>query len=219
VSLGTSTVEGMTDSPEATAAPATQGPPKILGPERLKALSHPLRLRILDLLQTHGSLTASGLAELVGESSGSTSYHLRQLARHEFVREVEGKGTARERWWEQTPGGYRIAPEADDDVGTRTAKSMVNAQLERTRQAKIWHLLDVVDKAPDVDPRYLAWKDSITLSTTLLWATPEQLAAVIEAFHEFLDVHTAPLRGQENVAGTAPVQIHFNAFPVLDDGA
>lgn len=206
----------MSDSQGADRAP-TSGPPTVLGPERLKALSHPLRIRILDLLQTHGSLTASGLAELVGESSGSTSYHLRQLARHEFVREVEGKGTARERWWEQVPGGYRIIPEESDDVGTRAAKSLVNAELERSRQAKVWHLLREMDRRPDGDPRYDAWADSTTLSTTSLWATPDQMAAVVDAFQEFLDTHLDPLRGQEGVEGAAPVQVHFNAFPVFDD--
>src|SRR6478609_11448403 len=75
-----------------------------LGPAQLKALAHPLRVQILDLLSTHGALTASRLADLVGESSGSTSYHLRQLARHGFVREVRDRGTARERWWERPPG-------------------------------------------------------------------------------------------------------------------
>src|ERR671916_1466944 len=80
-----------------------------VGPEALRGLAHPLRVRIIDLLNTHGPLTASRLAGLVGESSGSTSYHLRQLAKHGFVHEVEGKGTARERWWERPPGGFSIS--------------------------------------------------------------------------------------------------------------
>jgi DNA-binding transcriptional ArsR family regulator len=65
--------------------------------ESLKALARPLPVQILDVLSTYGAQTASGLAERLGESSGATSYHLRQLERHAFVREVEGRGTARER--------------------------------------------------------------------------------------------------------------------------
>jgi DNA-binding transcriptional ArsR family regulator len=38
------------------------------------------------------------LAQRVGESSGATSYHLRQLARHGFIEEEQRDGR-RERWW------------------------------------------------------------------------------------------------------------------------
>ena len=65
-------------------------------------------MQILDTLSIYGQFTASGLAERLGESSGATSYHLRQLERHGFVREVEGKGTGRERWWERVPGGITL---------------------------------------------------------------------------------------------------------------
>ena len=65
----------------------------------LRALAHPLRNRLLGQLRVNGPATASQLGRAVGESSGSTSYHLRQLAAYGFVEEVEGQGTARERWW------------------------------------------------------------------------------------------------------------------------
>src|SRR6188474_1094363 len=90
--------------------------------QRLKALAHPLRVQILDTLSIYGAFTASGLAERLGESSGATSYHLRQLERHGFVREVEGKGTGRERWWERVPGGITLnATEMDDTPAMRAA--------------------------------------------------------------------------------------------------
>jgi DNA-binding transcriptional ArsR family regulator len=89
--------------------PASQD--RKLDVESLKALAHPLRVQILDRLSVHGAATASGLADALGESSGATSYHLRQLEKHGFAREVEGRGTGRERWWERTPGGISLSPE------------------------------------------------------------------------------------------------------------
>ena len=65
----------------------------------LRALAHPLRNRLLGLLRLHGPSTATLLGEVVGESSGSTSYHLRQLAHYGFVEDAGGLGTGRERWW------------------------------------------------------------------------------------------------------------------------
>ena len=65
----------------------------------LKALAHPLRGKLLGHLRTYGPSTASRLAGTLGESSGSTSYHLRQLAAYGFVEELPDEGNARDRWW------------------------------------------------------------------------------------------------------------------------
>lgn len=81
---------------------------RLIDPAALKALAHPLRVQILDELSLYGPATATGLAGSLRESSGATSYHLRQLAKHLFVREVDGRGTGRERWWERTPGGLTL---------------------------------------------------------------------------------------------------------------
>ena len=65
--------------------------------EQLRALSHPLRLRMLEVLR-EGPATASALGRRLGESSGATSYHLRALAKAGVVEEDE-RGSKRERWW------------------------------------------------------------------------------------------------------------------------
>jgi DNA-binding transcriptional ArsR family regulator len=62
-------------------------------------LAHPLRVELLELLRFEGPATASSLARRVGESSGATSYHLRQLARYGFIEEDERRAHGRERWW------------------------------------------------------------------------------------------------------------------------
>jgi DNA-binding transcriptional ArsR family regulator len=67
--------------------------------DSLKAVSHPLRLKLLGLLRSDGPATASQLARRVGESSGSTSYHLRQLERFGFVEDDAAQPSGRERRW------------------------------------------------------------------------------------------------------------------------
>jgi DNA-binding transcriptional ArsR family regulator len=71
----------------------------MLTPKALRGLVHPIRLRLLDLLQADGPATASGLGERIGQSSGVTSYHLRVLAEHGFIAEDEARGNGRDRWW------------------------------------------------------------------------------------------------------------------------
>src|SRR5918995_753869 len=65
----------------------------------LRALAHPLRVRILSVLRGQGRATATILGERLGESSGATSYHLRVLAEHGFVVDEPTRNRGRERWW------------------------------------------------------------------------------------------------------------------------
>lgn len=78
----------------------------------LRGLAHPLRGRILDQLQHRGPATATILGERLGESSGSTSYHLRQLARYGFIETVPGKNGGRGRWWRIHPDGRAVREHA-----------------------------------------------------------------------------------------------------------
>ena len=52
-------------------------------------------------LRTRGPLTATQAARLLGESSGTCSFHLRQLAKYGLVEETGG-GTGREKPWRAT---------------------------------------------------------------------------------------------------------------------
>ncbi|WP_188191480.1 helix-turn-helix domain-containing protein [Nonomuraea sp. SYSU D8015] len=72
---------------------------KISDPQVLKAVAHPLRVRLLGLLRTDGPATASELGRKLGESSGSTSYHLRELFKYGFIEEDPEQRDGRERRW------------------------------------------------------------------------------------------------------------------------
>ena len=75
---------------------------RVLDPEQdaaaLKALTHPLRIRMLGMLRQDGPATASELAAKTGESTASTSYHLRVLAKYAFVAEAEHRDERERRW-------------------------------------------------------------------------------------------------------------------------
>lgn len=74
---------------------------------QLKALTHPLRVRILYAVQAESAVTASRIGQLVDESPASVSYHLRKLADAGFVQEAPEHGSdGRERWWRVPDGGF-----------------------------------------------------------------------------------------------------------------
>lgn len=192
-------------------APIADIPARVIDMEGLKALAHPLRVKILDTLSTYGEFTASGLGERLGESSGATSYHLRQLEKHNFVREVEGRGTGRERWWERVPGGIQInAAREDSTPSERAASRLVLREWMVNRHAVLNDFLDHGDDVLSTE-----WLDVSTISMSNLHLTREQTSELSERLMSVVDEFVDAYRGQR-VPGSRPVQTQINVFPVLD---
>jgi DNA-binding transcriptional ArsR family regulator len=177
----------------------------------LRALAHPLRVQLLDTLSTYGSFTASGLAERLGESSGATSYHLRQLEKHGFVREVEGKGTSRERWWERVPGGINVGSE--DAISSPAGRSAVTMIFRQMRYNQERMLADFVERGPDELPK--EWLDGSVISTMNTRLTPEQMRKFVAEVMKLADKYVIPFKNQD-VPNSRPVLVNFQTFPVLD---
>src|SRR5579862_3303759 len=109
-------------------APQAKGSERDADAGAVRALTHPLRLELLDLLRFEGPSTASRLARRVAESSGATSYHLRQLARHGFI-ERDPRDGGREVWWRHREQKLAL-PDADGDrSGDRAAAAQLLAEL------------------------------------------------------------------------------------------
>lgn len=177
----------------------------------LRALAHPLRVQILDTLSTYGPFTASGLGERLGESSGATSYHLRQLEKHGFVREVEGKGTSRERWWERTPGSINVG--SDDAIATPAGRSAANMIFRQMRHNQDRMLTDFVERGPDeLSPE---WLDGSVISALNTRLTPEQMREFVTEFMKLADKYIIPNKNQQ-APNSRPVVVNFMTFPVLD---
>lgn len=179
--------------------------------ESLKALAHPLRVKIFDVLSTYGAFTASGLAERLGESSGATSYHLRQLEKHGFVREIEGRGVGRERWWERTPGGITLtSPDAKETLAGREASQLVMREWSSNRERALSEFLEKgLEQLPE------RWIEAAVISLSNVFVTSDELGEFSERYmkmvSEFADRHR-----NQRTPGSRPVQIQFHAFPVID---
>lgn len=100
--------------------------------ETLRAFVHPLRLRLLGSLRVDGPATASELGRRFGESSGSTSYHLRQLERYGFVVEDDDQPSKRERRWRAAHDvtSWRTGDFLDDEAGRAAISSLQRQQLQ-----------------------------------------------------------------------------------------
>ena len=138
----------------------------------LRALSHPLRMRLLGLLRLEGPSTASRLGDRLGESSGTTSYHLRQLADHGFVVDAEALGNGRERWWK---AAHRLTEWHVEDFGDGEGQEVVD-ELQRQLVAERGRLLSAwLEQHASLEPD---WEGASSLNDWALRLTPEQARAL-----------------------------------------
>jgi DNA-binding transcriptional ArsR family regulator len=80
-------------------------------PEQLKALGHPLRLRVLETLGTGGeAITNRELANKLGVDPGHLHFHVRMLLRAGLITLVE-KSKGREKPYRPVARTLRVAPE------------------------------------------------------------------------------------------------------------
>ena len=153
------------------------------------AMAHPLRLEIIGLL-VDGPATASMLARRLGESSGSTSYHLRVLARAGAVVEDPELGTRRERWWRR-PDPFVLIPTDDDLEGRAITARMLGLFLARDEQAR----RRLVTRDPGA-----AWRKGAFVGNWFVELTPEEADALAERLVELvqeLRTRSAPMPGAD----------------------
>jgi DNA-binding transcriptional ArsR family regulator len=182
---------------------------RVLDSGALRALAHPLRVRIYDILSQYGPQTASSLAERLGESSGSTSYHLRALAKQDLIREAPDRGTGRERWWERPVGGVSFAnPDAMATPAGRAATQVVMNEFLRNRNDQ---LLEFVNRGIGGEDE--SWQDGTLISTATARLTPEQSKQLTLQIMAVIDEAVDNYRNQtgENVR---PVTIRADVFPL-----
>lgn len=187
---------------------------RMLDAGALRALAHPLRVKIYDILSQYGPQTASTLAARLGESSGSTSYHLRALAKHDLIREVEGRGTARERWWERPLGGVSFwNPDVARTPSGRAATQIVMSEFFRHRQDQ---LLDYIDSGLDEPDD--TWHEAGMISTASAFLTAEQAREISSKIKAIVDETVDAYRHQTG-DDVRPVTIRTDLFPLpgLDD--
>ncbi|WP_344324345.1 helix-turn-helix domain-containing protein [Streptomyces macrosporus] len=186
---------------------------RVLDPRSLRALAHPLRIRIFDALREHGPATASRLADRLGESSGATSYHLRRLAAYGFVEEDTERGTARERWWRAAHRGTRLddveglVRHPDPEVRGALTLLMHETAGRHTRELNTW--LGTMHEWPE------EWRQAADLSSFTLRLTPELAGELNEKLHDLIENYRE--RAVEDDERSERVRFHLHAFPRAED--
>jgi DNA-binding transcriptional ArsR family regulator len=176
----------------------------------LRGIAHPLRVRMLGVLREHGPATATLLAERLGQSTGATSYHLRQLAAYGFVEEDPERGTGRERWWRAAHrttsldmDAVRAAP-AEAEAYMRSVAAVYAERVDR------W--LGESAAQPE------QWRQVGTLSDTSLRLTPAEAqelhAELFALLGRYRRAHDAPDQAPPDAE---TVSVQWQILPFLRD--
>ncbi len=173
-------------------------------PAMLRALAHPVRLRILGLLRVEGPATATTLATRLGLNSGATSYHLRQLAQSGFVVEDTDRGNGRDRWWR---AAHRYTHTTSPDPADLPAQETMDAYLQAVATVYTEQLQRAVEERPLLPEQ---WRTAGTLSDWVVRLTPAKARALREALCALVDgVEDEP----EESAEAADFVVQLLAFP------
>jgi len=172
-------------------------------------LAHPIRLQLLGQLRIHGQLTATQAGELIGESSASCSFHLRQLAKYGLVEE-SGGGTGRERPWRATTM-FTSWPEVAADPKVDAATDLLrNVIADRY----IEDLNRWFEARPD-EPE--EWQRAAQFGDTILYVTAAELTELGERVRDLVDAYiTRQADPKLRPPGARLVSYLHIAHPVID---
>lgn len=173
----------------------------------MRALAHPVRLRLLGLLRSDGPATATSLAQRLDLNSGATSYHLRQLAAHGFVVDDPERGSGRDRYWkaahtstltdekiEETPEGR--------EVSDAYAQAIAVVHTEMVQRA--------IEESPTLP---LPWRKPSALSDWHLRVTPERADELLDAVYAVISGWDEDDEDPDDPGSTAEFVIQVHSFP------
>jgi DNA-binding transcriptional ArsR family regulator len=183
----------------------------------LKAMAHPLRLQILRVLTLRKKVSVTSLAEELGETTGATSYHLRQLARHGFVEETEdddpadegqrAAGRRRQLWQMAVDRVHMTGFEFLANEATREAAGFVLREIQADRNRRMANWYATASQWPK------GWQDASSDGDMFLELNQKQTRALADELTEVVMKYKAMKPGR----GARMIDVQYAVFP-NDDG-
>jgi DNA-binding transcriptional ArsR family regulator len=154
---------------------------RVADPVALRAIAHPKRLALLELLLVEGTATATGCAQALGDSPSSWSFHLRTLARYGLVEEAPG-GVGRRRPW-RLAGLAQSWSSLGADPGSRRAQDELDQVFVQREVARILTWLRTRRSYPE------RWQGAAHVAGAIAYLTPEELSELGEDLGRLLLRH------------------------------
>jgi DNA-binding transcriptional ArsR family regulator len=173
----------------------------------LRALAHPVRLAILEVLHAEGTATPTECSQQVGESPQACSYHLRALAKYGLVRRASSDD-GRETRWELAAAGFRFSPTTSSAPEYEAAAQALAARVLE-RDDAIVH--DYLAREHELEAE---WREAALVTSGSIHVTSEELRELEGRLHALLAEYRRPARA-DRPDGARRVHVVARAVPHL----
>jgi Helix-turn-helix domain len=189
--------------------PAGRDSTSLTDPKAMRALAHPVRMALLELLGIAGTVTATQASEVLGESPANCAFHLRTLAKYGFVKEAGG-GRGRERPWTRAQRAIRIsATDQTDPQAALAADALSQVWLER------W--MDRTRRAFANRSQMPGWEHTTQWTRSGRFLTPEEALQVEKEVQQILDRYQDREHDPSSrPTGALPVECAFFMSPIAE---
>jgi DNA-binding transcriptional ArsR family regulator len=178
---------------------------EISDPKTIRALAHPLRLDLLQLLGAGGPATAAQCGRVLGVSQASCSFHLRQLAKYGFVEDAGPGNDRRERRWRAARQRLSIPRGTSGDAVVQ--QQIEQLVVERELQA----ILDYSQRPDGASPE---WQRKAGFVTMMAVLSPDEAADLKEKWITLIAPYTAAARADDPQPGQRHVRCFLAATPL-----
>jgi len=181
-------------------------PRKLTDPRSMRAVAHPVRIALLEVLGTEGPLTATQAGEHIGESPTTCSFHLRQLAKYGFIEEVGTTG-GRRRPWRLVNTGLTFS-DVSDDAETRLAATALSRVMHDFYLDRLKEGLALRRDTPT------EWQKATGASEFLLYVTVDELHEIDEQVQRLIKPYIERISNRKKrPRGSLPIELLFFAYP------
>lgn len=199
-------------SEEGAPAGTWDEPLKLTDPKAMRALAHPVRMALLDLLGVAGTLTATQAGEILGESPANCAFHLRTLAKYGFAREAGG-GRGRERPWTRTRRTISISSTQQDNPQSALAAGALGAVYFERWVERARRVFGGRERLP-------GWERATQMNRSAAFLTAEEAEQVGREIQQIIDRYEPRERDESRrPAGAQPVELAVFVSPMTEYAA
>lgn len=149
---------------------------QISDPKTMRALAHPLRIQLLEMLVARGRATATELAAAVDESPANCSFHLRKLAEFGYIERADD-ATGREKPWRVIDPEQDFTADEHDPEAVRASTAVGSAIRE-------WEVARL--RAAEGRPNPPRWRGATFQRGATMIVTPEEAREISEGLTRLL---------------------------------
>jgi len=191
---------------EGTATLESEGLREINDARTIRALSHPVRIALIEALTLYGPMTATEAGERIVESPTTCSFHLRQLAKYGFVEEAGG-GKGRSRPWRMVSSGMHITP--GQDPAAELAAGVLGRIVRERQLARYATWLETRSSYPK------DWRDAAGEGEFVFYLTAPELRRLQDDLVTFLWPLFKDRRDPaRRPVGATPVEMLIFSYPL-----